>query len=728
MKTLALVGNPNVGKTAVFNALTGLSQSTGNYAGVTVERKRGHFRAGAVVADILDLPGAYSLSARSPDEIIVSDVLLGQMAQQQPVDGMIIILDASNIERNLFFASQLLELSLPAVVVLNMMDIAKRRGVVIDTDVLARCLGVPVVPICAHRKVGVSALRDRVAQLAEGTITREPLPTALPEVQREAVTALVSALGEQAGVIGRQVPRLEALRLLVDQGGYAEKRILRQLGPDFVPELNRLRQLAQVNGSPLAVQEANVRYRWVRSVMDLAVRRPDGRLRSRSERIDDVLTHKVFGTLIFLSVIIVMFQALYSWSGPAMDLVDSGMGALGGWVASVVPEGVLQSLLVDGLIAGVGGVIIFLPQILMLSLFIALLEDCGYMARAAFLMDKTLSWCGLSGQSFIPMITSFACAIPGVLATRTIHHRRDRLATILVAPLMSCSARLPVYVIMISAFIPSKALLGGFLNLQGVMLFLMYALGVCVAVPMAWIFKKIFFRGAKPPFILEMPSYKVPQLRSVGMKVYREGKDFVVRAGTLICAVTVLVWALAYFPHATEIGARFDAERTAAATSIHDPAALESALATLDTRESGEYLRDSFMGRFGHAVEPVFKPLGWDWRIATATIASFPAREIIVATLGTLFNLGDELDETSPGLIETLRAATWPDGRPLFTIPVALSIMVFFALCCQCAATLVTIRRETLQWRWPIISFTYMTVLAYVAALITYQGANVLLG
>lgn len=728
MKTLALVGNPNVGKTAVFNALTGLSQNTGNYAGVTVERKRGRFHAGSVTADILDLPGAYSLSARSPDEIILSDVLLGQQAQEQPVDGMIIIVDASNLERNLFFVSQLLETPLPAVVVLNMMDIAKRRGVEIDTAALAERLGAPVLPICAHRKVGIAALREAVCQLAEGKLQRDPLPTALPEVQQDAVTAMLAVLGAHAQALGREVPRVEALRLLVDQGGYAEKRLMRQAGPGIAPELTRLRQMARVNGAPLAVQEANIRYRWVRSVMDHAVRSPAARLRSRSERIDDVLTHKVFGSLIFIGVMVVLFQAIYSWSGPAMDLVDAVMGALGEQVASVVPEGVLQSLLVDGLVAGVGGVLIFLPQILLLSFFIALLEDCGYMARAAFLMDKTLSWCGLSGQSFIPMITSFACAIPGVLATRTIHHRRDRLATILVAPLMSCSARLPVYVIMISAFIPAKTVLGGLLNLQGIMLFVMYGVGVAVAVPMAWIFKKLFFRGVKPPFILEMPSYKVPQLRSVGMKVYREGKDFVVRAGTLICAVTIIVWALAYFPHADEIGERFDAERVAVTVEVADPAAQEAALFEIDTQESGEYLRSSYLGQFGHLVEPVFMPLGWDWRIATATIASFPAREIIVATLGTLFNLGGDLDETSPGLIDTLRAATWPDGRPLFTIPVALSIMVFFALCCQCAATLITIRRETLQWRWPIISFTYMTVLAYVAAFVTYQGSKILLG
>ena len=424
---------------------------------------------------------------------------------------------------------------------------------------------------------------------------------------------------------------------------------------------------------------------------------------------------------------LIVFQSIYSWAGPVMDLVDGSIGAVGDFVGGMLPDGVLQSLVVDGMVAGVGSVLIFLPQILLLSLFISLLEDCGYMARAAFLMDKLLGWCGLSGQSFIPMLSSFACAIPGVMATRTIYDRRDRFTTILVAPLMSCSARLPVYIIMIGAFVPQTKVFGGLLTLPAVTLFIMYGLGVAVAVPVAWVLKKTIFRGEKPPLILEMPSYKMPQAKTVIRKVYREGKDFVSRAGTLIFAVTVVVWALAYFPRSETITESFDAQRAEVeAAGLSDEEA-ETQIAALDNLQEGEYLRHSFLGQAGHIIEPVFLPMGWDWRIATATIASFPAREIIVATLGTLFNMGADEDEESEGLIATLRGATWPDGRPLFTIPVALSVMVFFALCAQCGATLITIKRETGQWRWPVLAFTYMTVLAYVGAVVTYQVAAFIL-
>ncbi|MCC6145872.1 MAG: ferrous iron transporter B [Candidatus Hydrogenedentes bacterium] len=403
-----------------------------------------------------------------------------------------------------------------------------------------------------------------------------------------------------------------------------------------------------------------------------------------------------------------------------MDAIDALFGSLGEVVSSALPEGALRSLIVDGAIAGVGGVLVFLPQILFLSLFIAVLEDCGYMARAAFLMDKLLSWCGLSGQSFIPMFTSFACAIPGVMATRVIRNWRDRFTTILVAPLMSCSARLPVYIIMIEAFLPEREIIGGFLTTHGLALFAMYLLGMVVAVPVAYILKKTFFRGHKPPFLLEMPSYKLPQGGTVLRKVLGEGKEFVVRAGTLIFAVAIIVWALAYFPRSEEIGSQFDQERSAVAAAVPAGDAQEEALAAVDAAEAGAYLRGSYLGQAGHLIEPIFTPLGWDWRIATATIASFPAREIILANLATLFNRGAE-DESS--LKDALRTATHEDGTPLFSVAVALSVMVFFALCCQCAATLAIIKRETGKWRWPALTFGYMTGIAYVAALLTYHGA-----
>ncbi|MFM1922077.1 MAG: ferrous iron transport protein [Candidatus Hydrogenedentota bacterium] len=725
--TIALLGNPNVGKTAIFNALTGLSQTTANYAGVTVSRKYGEVRVNKTVARLVDLPGAYSLAARSPDEIIVADVLLGQQRDEEPIDGLLVVLDASNLERNLYFLSQLMELELPTLVALNMTDVARRREIKVDADALSEALGVPVVPTCAATGKGIDTLRTRFERLVRGEILPVSPVCQFPEREHEAIKQVCSELSRHEDKIGRSVPLLEAVRLLVDEGGEAEKRLTRQLGNDFPTKLREIRAAAWDPKEPLAVQEAQARYAWARSVLERCVTRPAKRVRPRSERLDDLLTHRIWGTLTFVLAMLFLFQSIYSWATPAMDFIDGGVGALGDLLGGILPDGTLRSLVVDGIVAGVGGVVIFLPQILMLSLFIALLEDCGYMARAAFVMDKLLSWCGLSGQSFIPMLTSFACAVPGIISTRTIGDYRDRMTTILVAPLMSCSARLPVYVIMIAAFVPHQPLLGGLFNTQGTMLFLMYLLGIAVAAPVAWLLKRTVFKGPTPPLLLEMPSYKVPQAGTVVRKVYREGREFLVRAGTLIFAVSILVWALAYFPRSASIVEDFDARRAAAETSIADEAEREEVLAHLDEEEAGEHLRNSLLGRMGHAIEPLFMPLGWDWRIATATIASFPAREIIVATLGTLFNLGADEDEESTSLRETLRAAIWPDGRPLFTLPVALSIMVFFALCAQCAATLMTIYRETGEARWPLLAFTYMTGLAYVGALLTYQLGTALL-
>ncbi|MBI2431265.1 MAG: ferrous iron transport protein B [Candidatus Hydrogenedentes bacterium] len=724
--TLAVVGNPNVGKTALFNALTGLSQNTGNYAGVTVERKTGRVALDGATAELIDLPGTYSLAASSPDEMIVVDVLLGQRAGEKSIDGLVAVVDASNLERNLYFVSQLLELEKPLVVALNMMDIAARRGLKIDVAALSEKLGVPVVPICAHRRIGLDKLREAMTPLAQVALPVSGVRCPFPEAQLSALQALAADLNSRP-VLRRTIHPLEAFRVMVDENGYAEQRVLRKVGPEFRPALTEYRRRAQVNGANLAAQEARARYGWVREIMDTCVTRPKVRPKSRSERIDNILTHRVFGTVIFLTVMLLVFQSIYSWAAPVMDLIDSGISALGGAVSAWLPPGVLQSLVVDGIFAGVGSVLVFLPQIILLSLFIAILEDCGYMARAAFLMDKLFSWCGLSGQSFIPMLSSFACAIPGILATRTIKDRRDRFTTILVAPLMSCSARLPVYLILIGAFIPSQRVLGGLVGLEGLTLLAVYSLGVLVAIPTAWTLKRTLFRGVKPPFILEMPSYKVPLAGVVLKKAFFESREFVVRAGTLIFAVTIIVWALAYFPRSTAIAETYAAKRAQVVRNTAEAQAQEAALAALADEEEGEYLRSSLLGKIGHFIEPVFRPLGWDWRIATATIASFPAREIIVATLGTLFNMGADEDEHSDSLRTTLQLARREDGvTPVINIPVALSIMVFFALCCQCSATLVTIRRETGQWRWPLLTFGYMTTLAYLGALCTYQFTTAL--
>jgi len=718
----ALVGNPNVGKTTLFNALTGLSHVTGNYPGVTVERKSGTMRLNGSDANIVDLPGTYSLAARSPDEMIVADVLLGQQPGEDPIDVVLAVVDATNLERNLYLLSQLRELDKPVVVALNMMDLAERREITIDANAMAETLGVPVVPISAHNGHGLSSLAETLIEVAECRALPGGDGPQWPDELRHEWESLRNELGELTPKIGHDIHPMEAFRILVDKGGYAEERMAAALEDGFLSRLDERRTRAG-SGASLAGLEARSRYGWIHEVVGRSVRKPSIRVTTASDRIDAVLTHKIGGTVIFAVLMVIVFQAIYAWAGPLMDLIDGGVGWLGDTVAAQLPEGVLQSLVVDGIITGVGSVLIFLPQILILMACVAVLEDCGYMARAAFLMDRLLSRCGLSGQSFIPILSSFACAIPGVMATRTIPDRRDRFVTMLVAPLMSCSARLPVYVLMIAAFVPNERILGGLIGVQGATLFAMYCIGIGVAIPVAWILKSTLLKGETPPFLLELPSYKWPQPRVVASKVLRQGREFLRRAGTIIFAITIIVWALAYFPHSAEIEEEFAAERAALEASLPEGVDHDDALSEIDNRQSAAYLNNSYFARGGHLIEPLVKPLGWDWRIGVATLASFPAREVVVATLGTIFALGTDVDEESDSLKATMNAATWPDGSPLFTVPVALSIMVFFALCCQCGATLAVIRRETQSWRWPAFTFTYMTVLAYVAAFIVYQGA-----
>jgi len=715
--TIALIGNPNVGKTTLFNQLTGLTHSTGNYAGVTVERKIGDLPLNGTAARLVDLPGTYSLAAQSPDEMIVFDVLMDQREDEEPVDAVLAVIDATNIQRNLYLVSQIRDLGRPLVVALNMIDLAEGRKIDIDVEKLSEALGVPVVPISAHRGRGIDELKH---VLAEVCANHTPPAGDGPEFPRELLDesrSLAEYLNRNGKPPARDVPWQEAFRILVDRGGYAEQRILKQRGHDFADRLSEGRERIGGQGS-LAAVETRSRYAWIRDVASQAVRTPSDRTVTHTDRIDRILTHRVWGSLVFVIIMGLVFQSIYAWATPFMDMIDWFFGTVGGAIGSVVPEGPLRSLVVDGVIAGVGSVVIFLPQIIILSLFIALLEDCGYMARAAFLMDKLLSRVGLSGQSFIPLLSSFACAIPGIMATRTIPNTRDRLATMLVAPLMSCSARLPVYTIMIAAFIPATGLFGGFINLQGVTLFAMYALGVVVAIPVTFIVKKTLLKGATPPFILELPSYKMPQWKTVYRKVRMQTWMFLRRAGTVIFAITVVVWALSYFPRSEDITQQFATQKEVVQETM-PPAEAEEEIQRLSALEQGAQVRNSIFGRMGQFIEPVFRPLGWDWRISVAALASFPAREVVVAVMGTLFNLGAEAEEDS--LRQVLQTATWPNGAPLFNIPVALSLMVFFALCCQCGSTLAVMRRETGTWRWPVFTFTYMTVLAYVGALITYQ-------
>lgn len=733
--SVALIGNPNTGKSTLFNALSGSRQRVGNYPGVTVEKKIGRLEVDGLTCQLVDLPGTYSLAPRSPDEMIAVDVLLGRRGDVPPPDVILCIVDASNLERNLYLVSQVLELNRPVVLALNMVDVAEAKGLSIDFDRLKQQLPVPIVATEAHRKAGLAELRSALRTALEAAAP-EPRPSPFPAPFQDEVSAIERA-SHDGGTRG--LPRFLAERLLLDVGGYLEHSGLPGITPALLGQVQQARQRLGDAGLPVPAVESMSRYGWVARVLDGVVQRPASRRVTASDKFDRVLTHRVWGTLVFVLLMVTMFQAVFRVADPASQAMDWLQSQASQLVQRGLAEGPLQSLICDGFLAGVGGVLVFLPQIFVLFLFIAVLEDCGYMARAAYLMDKVMSRIGLSGKSFIPLLSSFACAIPGIMAARVIENRRDRMVTMLVAPLMSCSARLPVYTLLIGAFIPDRRVLGGMLGLPGLTMFAMYALGVVTAIAMAWLLKKTLLRGATPPFVMELPSYKLPGLGIVLHRVLERGWAFVRRAGTLIVAVTIIVWAAGYYPRQessldpalvarqqTAAVAVADAEKNAA--SPDELARRQAELAAADHEIEAAYLSQSYLGRVGQWIEPVIRPLGWDWRIGCAAIASFPAREVVVATLGVIYRLGSEESEESETLKETLRAAKW-DGtdRPVFGVPTALSLMVFFALCAQCASTLAVMRRETASWRWPIFTFVYMTSLAYVGAFVTYQVGEWLL-
>ena len=706
---VAVIGNPNTGKTTLFNALTGLSQHTGNYPGVTVESALGEFRQNGVRFLAVDLPGVYSLAPRAPDEMVAVSVLLGSGDGAVTPDVVLCVVDATNLDRNLYIATQVMDIGLPCVIALTMLDLAEKQGTHIDIAVLEKRLGVRVVPVQATKRRGLDQLRQTLWNTLNAAVS-PPRPVVLPEAFTQEAQALARQLTQAYPTAG--FPHFLVERLLIDAGGMVEQDLIRQHGEHVRASVHAARQRLADSAAQLPQMEVDHRYAWTAQVVADARRSSSSRNRTDwSELIDSLVTHKVWGLVIFLTVMGVTFQSIFSWALPLMDSIDTIFSALGSWVGSRLPEGPLQSLIVDGVIGGVGAVVVFVPQIAILFGLIALLEDSGYMARAAFLMDRVMAGFGLSGRSFIPLLSSFACAIPGIMAARTIDNQRDRIATILIAPLMSCSARLPVYVLLISAFIPAQTIWGIF-GLQGLTLFCMYCLGLLVAPPIAWILKRTLLSGEAVPFLMELPPFKLPAWRVVLFRMYDRGMAFLKRAGSIILATTILVWTLSYYPNQDLVSEEFETRRATAT---------EAELALLESEVAGVRLRESYLGQAGRAIEPFVQPLGWDWKIGMATLASFPAREVIIAALGTIYNLGAGQDEESLELRQAMRAERWPDGRPVYTPVVAISIMVFFALCCQCGATLATIKRETNSWGYPLLTFVYMTSLAYLGALAVYQ-------
>lgn len=708
---IAVIGNPNTGKSTLFNALTGLRQKTANYPGVTVERHTGRINLNGQNITLVDLPGAYSIAAQSPDEMVAIDVLLGHVEDLPRPRAILAVVDATNLRRNLFLVTQLAELGLPMVIGLNMTDLAAAKGIEVDIAALGAGLGAQVVALSAARGTGLDELRSALATAIDAP--SPPPLRVLPTVNEAA-----AELWQRLRATGSHLTEYEVERALIDAHGAAERRFELSAGESFHAEMLDLRARLSA-GSSLAAMEATARYALINALIGRIEKRQAPRV-TVSDRIDRVTNHPVIGSLLFLLVMAMVFQAVFSWAAPLMDLIDGWAASLGELVRDTLPPGAISSLLVDGVIAGVGGVVIFLPQIMILFAFIIVLEDSGYMPRVAFMVDRLMRSVGLSGQSFIPMLSSFACAVPGIMATRVIPERRDRIATILAAPFMTCSARLPIYALLIGAFIPDTRYLGGVINLQGVVLLGLYLLGIVGGILTAMLLKRTALSGPTPSFMIELPPYRLPNLWSVLIRLAERGRIFLVRAGTVIFSVAVLIWALVYFPRPAEVAAAYEAERTVLASQSAS-AERNRDIEQLDNRLASAYLEQSWLGRAGHFVAPAFAPLGWDWKVSAAVIAGFPAREVVIAVLSTIYSVGDQGEATDNALRAQLKRATHADGSPVFSLPMVVGLLIFYAFCLQCAATLAVIYRETNSVGWPVFAWLYMTGLGYVGALLAYQ-------
>lgn len=712
---IAVLGCPNTGKSTVFNRLTGLRQRTGNYPGVTVEKITGVARLGKYEVELMDLPGTYSLAADGPESGIALDVVLGMAEGVPRPDVLLLVADATNLRRSLYLYSQTRELGLPVAIALNMQDVAERHGEELDVRVLAGELSAPVAPMAANRGKGIQGLRSILERLlARSDAATVPV---MPEV-REAATGLHTGLDEPAP----EVPCLE--RAIIDTGGEFERRLVQTGGRKArrLLETARRRVRTQVGEESLQSCEARRRYRQVDQWLARAgaSERPAGL--ARTGWLERTVSHPVSGPIVFLAVMSAVFQAVFAWAAPLMEAISTFFEEVGALALVRLPPGALSSLLIDGLWSGVGAVVVFVPQIVFLFALVLFLEDCGYMARASFLMDRLLRICGLSGQSFIPLLSGFACAVPAIMATRVVGDRRARLATIVAIPLMTCSARLPVYALLISGFVPPAYYLNGWINLHGLILLGLYLLGIAGGAVSAFLTRRIALRGAGASFFMEMPPFRWPNARVLGLKLTAKVRVFLTRAGTVIAAACVLIWALGYFPRSDAISEDFAERREAVELTAEDPDALESRLRRLNADERAAQLEYSLLGRVGKTIEPVFRPLGWDWRVSASVVAGFPAREVVIGVMGTVYALGSD-SEDSTGLRERLQASRWPDGRPVFTLAMALGLLVFYAFALQCVSTVAVIARETNSWRWAAGAWIYMSGFAWLAGMLTYQAA-----
>jgi ferrous iron transport protein B len=729
---VVLTGNPNCGKTTLFNALTGLRARVGNYAGVTVERKEGRLQgteANSPVA-VLDLPGSYSLSPQSLDEQVARDILFHRLAGVPAPSLVVVVVDASNLQRNLYYATQVIELGYPTLIALNMIDVAEENGHFIDATQLGSALGLPVLPIVASKDRGVPELRRKIIQSIEGG-TKRTIPRTFCELplafgaELESISALLTEAFQQ-----RQTSaQAEALLVLCDE------KVLARSASHYPDKIRVAIEAARIRLEAAGVDWRSVtieaRYARIAAIAQAVTTEKNLVQETFSDKLDRIVTHRIWGMAIFIGIMMLMFWSIFTFARIPMDFLQDSVAWLGGKVAGAMPDGALNDLLVKGIIKGVGAVLVFLPQICLLFLFIGLLEDTGYMARAAFLMDRLMSKVGLHGKSFIPMLSSFACAIPGIMATRTIETPKDRLVTILVAPLMSCSARLPVYTLLIAACFPDRKLMATLVMLS------MYLLGIVVALAMAWLLKKTLLKGEAPLLIMELPPYKRPLLRVVLRHMWDRSKLFLRRAGTVILGINIILWFLASYPRHADVE-RAIAARKEALLVARNPQApnaremtqtRERQMAEIDNAGAGERLRGSFAGWAGRAIAPFLKPLGFDWKIGIGIISSFAAREVFVSTMSIVYNVGEKTTDEeahTKTLSQTLRVQKRENGAPVYTTLTCISLMVFYVLALQCVSTVAVVRRETNSWKWPVFQWVYMGLLAWILTFVTYQGGRLL--
>jgi ferrous iron transport protein B len=698
---VALVGNPNTGKSTLFNLLTGLNQKIGNFPGITVDKKTGFCKLpNGNTAEIIDLPGTYSLYPKSKDESIVFQVLADPKNTSHP-DVVVLVADSTNLRRNLLLFSQVADLGIPMLLVLNMADMAKKEGISIDTDKLAERLGVQVVNISARKGQGLPALKEAIAQTTK-IATQNP-SIDIKDYAPEAIAAIKQKVGTHNDYYALQVlHQHENLNFFTAQEQDEIEAI--EIGNGF--------DTVKLQG-----EETVARYRHLSKVLsEVVVDTGAAKKFSFTDKIDSILTHKFWGFIIFMFILFFIFNAIFSWSSVPMDLIEGGFATLTAWGHEHLPDGVLTNLLLDGVVAGLGGIVIFIPQIAILFALISILEDTGYMARVTFMMDKIMRKFGLSGKSVVPMIGGIACAVPSIMSARNIESWKDRIITIMITPLVSCSARLPVYTLLISLVVPDERI-GGIFNLQGLTLMAMYLISIIAAVLVAWVFKFIIKTKERSYFIMELPVYRMPRWKNVLYTMYEKSKTFVVEAGKVIIAISIILWVMSSYGPGSRYEAIDQKYNRIEATSTDSVQ-----LASLERDRAAEKLENSYAGIVGRTIEPAIKPLGYDWKIGIALITSFAAREAFVGTMATIYSVDADDDGGELRLRDKIAAAENPDtGLPVFTFATAFSLMLFYAFAMQCMSTVAVVYRETKTWKWPIIQLVYMTVLAYVAALVAYQ-------